>query len=76
MGGVTQSCRTGRSILAGSRTGLVRNGVRGRYHPVSLESQCLSSWVVKSDQATGYATVELTYDEDATKSEEEFRLLD
>ncbi|MFA9504490.1 hypothetical protein ACERIM_17150 [Natrinema sp. H-ect1] len=45
-------------------------GAEGYEYDLSLESECLPSWVAESDEVTGYATVELTYDEELTKSKQ------
>ncbi len=45
-------------------------GAQGYEYYFTIMSDCLPSWIIESDGV--YATVELTYDEELTKAEEEF----
>ncbi|WP_435551705.1 hypothetical protein [Natrinema sp. CGMCC1.2065] len=47
-------------------------GGEGYEYYFTVESDCLPGWIIESDDVTSYATVELTYDEELTKAEEEF----
>lgn len=47
-------------------------GAEGYEYYFSVTSDCLPGWITESDEATGYATVELTYDEELTKDKKRF----
>ncbi|OAQ52177.1 hypothetical protein HTG_14440 [Natrinema mahii] len=47
-------------------------GGEGYEYEFTIEGDCLPNWIIESDDVTSYMTVELTYDEELTKVEEDF----